>query len=151
MKFNLGLIQTLFILASSPLFSWGGQYDGQYLLDQIFDETGSSVHIPSPPTKHDKYTLSITSKKKSAKKYNISIHISNTIFGPMKVMTGRNVTVGPLFSTRMMPPQKYFSLEQTLISILPESEYIHLDEASGILSFNGSMGYVMFHQQNKKK
>lgn len=70
----------------------------------------------------------------------------------MKVMagSGRNVTVGPLFSTKMMPPPKYFSLEQTLISILPESEYINLDHASGILSFNGSMGSVMFHQMKKK-
>lgn len=124
-------------------------YEGDYRLTEIFDQDHKAVVFPA----EDDFRLSLTKgtadpesvKPEGDSFYQFSLKLGNVIRAEIAVATDGTrdrVKFGRILSTRMMPPPALMAAENTVNTLLPETEFIY--KSGDVLQLEGAQGKVIF-------
>jgi hypothetical protein len=119
-------------------------YEGKYLLSEVFDSRDEPVLLPL-----GRFDLEVSSagSESDPGRHKFSLHLGNYFGGSFVVDQNdpKQVKVGPMRSTMMMPPQDVYALENALNKILPACTTIDLQGDK--LELRGSEGRAAFRKE----
>jgi len=113
-------------------------YEGSYKLTQLYDSETGEVPIP-------KEFVVRFRPGPAANRYQVGFKIGNSMGGTVIVSESSEdsrdaVKVGPVRSTMMMPAADVYEVEKALTKMLPDMEFIRLENSDDLLVMEGPKG-----------
>ena len=125
-----------FLIASTMAVN--SNYEGLYKLTSLYDTETGEVALPENE-------ITVRFQPGLDHQYAIGIKVGNSMGSTITVSDSSEpdrdaVSVGPVRSTMMMPPQEQYAVEKALSKILPAMEFLHLERGDDMLVMEGSKG-----------
>jgi hypothetical protein len=158
-KALLTLFLPIAIIATSTTMPAEPMFAGSWRLAEVFDDRMASINLPE-----GSFLLTLQPKDDfwSSGTYDLGLALGNRLGGRMTVAVPmesdglspgkRNIKIGPVRSTMMMPEESVFRLEVALTDILPEMSTIELvinqQDETTLLVFEGPKGKLVCEKVN---
>jgi hypothetical protein len=136
-------------LAGTAMAAPAPWLEGTYDLVRVTD---SDDHEVTWPREDQTFTLRLTPVPDDPDTYRLHVKIGNNMGCGVHVHTATTddprsgqatVTLEPVHSTMMMPPEELFKLEMVLSRVLPQITSIELDAAQQRLTLRGAQGTLV--------
>ena len=133
---TIKLALSAFLIADTMAVN--SNYEGLYKLTSLYDSETGEVALPEKE-------ITVRFQPGNDHQYALGIKVGNSMGSTVTVSDSSEpdrdaVSVGPVRSTMMMPPQEQFAVEKVLSRILPAMEFLHLENGNDLLVMDGSKG-----------
>mmetsp|Transcript_14456 Transcript_14456/g.20381 ORF Transcript_14456/g.20381 Transcript_14456/m.20381 type:complete len:156 (-) Transcript_14456:245-712(-) len=124
-------------------------YSGTYKLTTTQkDGTRLSLLPSSSDKKEDGEVVVVFSfDKLDESRYNLGVKVANTLRAQVSVSQDGTIHLGPVMSTRMMPPPELRPMEQFLTEYLPTLTTMELEEEGNVMKMKGPHVELFMEQQ----
>jgi hypothetical protein len=106
---------------------------GEWNLVEVYDENDALVTLPD-----GSFVMKIEEKDEKSLKFNFKI--GNGLRGRIQLQDDGSVTLGPIMSTMMMPPEPIWKLESFVSNALPKVTSMVIMETDASLEMQGEGG-----------
>ena len=133
---TIKLALSAFLIADTMAVN--SNYEGLYKLTSLYDTETGEVALPEKE-------ITVRFQPGNDHQYALGIKVGNSMGSTVTLSDSSEpdrdaVSVGPVRSTMMMPPQDQFAVEKVLSRILPAMEFLHLENGNDLLVMEGSKG-----------
>ena len=133
---TIKLALSAFLIADTMAVN--SNYEGLYKLTSLYDSETGEVALPEKE-------ITVRFQPGNDHQYALGIKVGNSMGSTVTLSDSSEpdrdaVSVGPVRSTMMMPPQDQYAVEKVLSRILPAMEFLHLENGNDLLVMDGSKG-----------